>query len=135
MIDKATQSDDNDDDDTNFWLATPGFGESLIEAEVDYAAGRTFSGDEIRDHFGLPPREATRTKSRRTRASVESRREERTCPVPAERTIGGSAPGAGTTIRSLGFCCKRARSEYFGFKAKHSDKGYQAHSSASVSTP
>ena len=71
MIDKATQSDDNDEDDTNFWLATPGFGESLIEAEVDYAAGRTFSGDEIRDHFGLPPREATRPTQDKTGGAQE----------------------------------------------------------------
>src|SRR6478672_8355465 len=29
------------DDDTDFWLTIPGFGNSLIEAEADYATGRT----------------------------------------------------------------------------------------------
>ena len=40
------------DDDTDFWLSVPGFRESLIEAEADYAAGRTFSEEEIRTKFG-----------------------------------------------------------------------------------
>jgi hypothetical protein len=48
----------DDEDDTDFWLAIPGFRESLIEAAADYAAGRTFSGDEIRARFKLPPRDA-----------------------------------------------------------------------------
>jgi hypothetical protein len=43
MTNAADQSADDDDDDTDFWLAIPGFRESLIEAEADYAAGRTFS--------------------------------------------------------------------------------------------
>jgi hypothetical protein len=46
------------DDDTDFWLSVPGFRESLIEAEADYVAGRTFSGEEVRTRFGLPLREA-----------------------------------------------------------------------------
>jgi hypothetical protein len=47
-----------DDDETDFWLSVPGIRESLIEAEADYAAGRTFNEEEIRTQFGLPPREA-----------------------------------------------------------------------------
>jgi hypothetical protein len=43
MTNTADQSADDDDYDTDFWLAIPGFCESLIEAEADYAAGRTFS--------------------------------------------------------------------------------------------
>ncbi len=35
----------DDEDDTDFWLATPGFRESLIEAEADIAAGRTYSAE------------------------------------------------------------------------------------------
>jgi hypothetical protein len=50
----------DDDDGTDFWLAMPGLRESLIEAEADCAAGRTFSEEEIRAHFGLRPREAAR---------------------------------------------------------------------------
>jgi hypothetical protein len=60
VTDSADQVTD-DDDDTDFWLAIPGFRESLIEAEADYAAGRTFSEKEIRTRFGLPPRQAART--------------------------------------------------------------------------
>jgi hypothetical protein len=48
----------DDEDDTDFWLATPGFRESLIEAEADIAAGRTYSAEEVRARFGLAPREA-----------------------------------------------------------------------------
>ena len=48
----------NDEDDTDFWLAIPRFRESLIEAEADCAAGRTFSEEEIRFRYGLGPREA-----------------------------------------------------------------------------
>jgi hypothetical protein len=47
----------DDEDDTDFWLATPGFRESLIEAEADIAAGRTYSAEEVRARFGLAPRE------------------------------------------------------------------------------
>lgn len=49
MTNTADQSAD-DDDDTDFWLAIPGFRESLIEAGADYAAGRTF-----REHPSLKP--------------------------------------------------------------------------------
>jgi hypothetical protein len=57
VIDKAEQSAAiNRDDDTDFWLAIPGFLESLREAEADYAVGRTISGEEVRDRFGLRPR-------------------------------------------------------------------------------
>jgi hypothetical protein len=48
----------DDEDDTDFWLATPGFRESLIEAEADIAAGRTYSAEEVRASFGLAAREA-----------------------------------------------------------------------------
>jgi len=41
------------DDDTDFWLTIPGFGNSLIEAEADYATGRTSGEEEIRTRFGL----------------------------------------------------------------------------------
>jgi hypothetical protein len=54
----ADQPADDEDDDTDFWLAIPGFRESLIEAEADYAAGRTFGEEEIRARFGLAPRDA-----------------------------------------------------------------------------
>lgn len=42
-----------EDDETNFWLAMPGFRESLIEIEADIAAGRTFSAEEVCARFGL----------------------------------------------------------------------------------
>jgi hypothetical protein len=58
VTNKAERSTDNEDDDSDFWLAIPGFGKSLIEADTDYAAGRTFSGDEIRERFGLHPHDA-----------------------------------------------------------------------------
>jgi len=48
------------DDDTDFWLTIPGFGNSLIEAEADYATGRTSGEEEIRTRFGLPPRGRSR---------------------------------------------------------------------------
>ncbi len=38
----------------------PGFGESLIEAEADYATGRTSGEEEIRTRFGLPARGRSR---------------------------------------------------------------------------
>lgn len=43
-----------DEDDTDFWLSIPGLRESLIEAEADCTAGRTYGEDETRAHFGLP---------------------------------------------------------------------------------
>jgi hypothetical protein len=62
VTDKAEQSAaTNNDDDSDFWLAIPGFRESLREAEADYAAGRTVSGEEIRDRLGLRPRGVLRT--------------------------------------------------------------------------
>ena|ERR1700687_824337 len=60
VTNKAERSTDNEDDDSDFWLAIPGFGKSLIEADADYAAGRTFSGDEIRERFRLHPHDAAR---------------------------------------------------------------------------
>ncbi|GAB4715603.1 hypothetical protein MOKP125_02610 [Mycobacterium avium subsp. hominissuis] len=46
----------DDEDETDFWLAVPDLRESLIEADADYAAGRTFGEDEIRARYGLPKR-------------------------------------------------------------------------------
>lgn len=54
---KADQPADDDGKDTDFWLALPGFRESLIEAQADYGAGRTFTEQGIRTHFGLPQRD------------------------------------------------------------------------------
>ncbi len=54
----ADESANDDDDETDFWLAVPGFRESLIEAEADIAAGRTFGEEEIRARYGLLPRDA-----------------------------------------------------------------------------
>lgn len=34
-------------------LRTPGFGEDLAQADADYAAGKTVTGDEIRRRYGL----------------------------------------------------------------------------------
>jgi len=48
------------DDDTDFWLTIPGLRESLIDAEADYATGRTSGEEEIRTRFGLPPRGRSR---------------------------------------------------------------------------
>ena len=48
------------DDDTDFWLTIPGLRESLIDAEADYAIGRTSGEEEIRTRFGLPPRGRSR---------------------------------------------------------------------------
>ncbi|MEE3751887.1 hypothetical protein [Mycobacterium intracellulare] len=58
MTGKVDQWADDDGDDTDFWLALPGFRESLIEAEADYGAGRTFSEEHIRARYGLPQRDA-----------------------------------------------------------------------------
>jgi hypothetical protein len=49
------------DEETECWLSQPHILQSLAEADADYAAGRTFSGEEIRTLFGLPPREADRS--------------------------------------------------------------------------
>jgi len=51
----GTADESTNGDDTDFWLAIPGFRESLVEAEADYAAGRTFGEEEIRARFGLSP--------------------------------------------------------------------------------
>ena len=59
MTDRADDSANGDD--TDFWLAIPGFRESLIEAEVDYATGRTFGEEEIRARFGLSLGDAGRS--------------------------------------------------------------------------
>ena len=57
MTDTADESASGDDgDDIEFWLAIPGFRESLIESEADAAAGRTVGEEEIRARFGLPLR-------------------------------------------------------------------------------
>jgi hypothetical protein len=48
------------DDDTDFCLTIPGFGESLIEPEANYATGRTSGEEEIRTRFGRPPRGRSR---------------------------------------------------------------------------
>ncbi len=56
----GTADESTTGDDTDFWLAIPGFRESLVEAEADYAAGRTFGEEEIRARFGLSPGDAGR---------------------------------------------------------------------------
>jgi hypothetical protein len=53
VTDSADDSVNGGKDDTDFWLAIPGFRESLLEAEADIAAGRTFGEEEIRTRFGL----------------------------------------------------------------------------------
>ncbi|MFL0289156.1 hypothetical protein ACJH6H_28360 [Mycobacterium sp. SMC-21] len=58
MTDRADQSANGDDPETDFWLAVPGFRESLLEAEADIAAGRTFGEEEIRARYELTPRDA-----------------------------------------------------------------------------
>lgn len=42
--------------ETLHWLSRPGVRESVAEAEREYAAGGTTSGDDLRAEFGLPPR-------------------------------------------------------------------------------
>ncbi len=59
-----------DEDDTDFWLATPGFRESLIEAEADIAAGRTYSAEEVRARFGLSFAGSSLINFRSTRPAV-----------------------------------------------------------------
>lgn len=62
---KANQSADDDGDDTDFWLLLPNFRDSLIAAEPDHGAGRTFSEEEIRAHVGLPQPDADQEELRR----------------------------------------------------------------------
>lgn len=57
MTDSADDSIIGGEDDTDFWLAIPGFRESFLEAEADIAAGRTFGEEEIPTRFGLPPQD------------------------------------------------------------------------------
>jgi PHD/YefM family antitoxin component YafN of YafNO toxin-antitoxin module len=45
-----------DDDEMDSWLSTPGLREALIEAEADFAAGRTIGSQEVQARFGLPLR-------------------------------------------------------------------------------
>jgi antitoxin YefM len=42
--------------ETLFWLSQPGIRETLVEADGDVAAGRTYGEDEIRTEFGIPKR-------------------------------------------------------------------------------
>jgi len=42
--------------ETLFWLSQPGIRESIAEAEADFAEGRTFSEEQIRQEFGVPKR-------------------------------------------------------------------------------
>lgn len=41
-------------EETMISLAQPGLREELAQADRDYAAGRTISGDELRVRYGLP---------------------------------------------------------------------------------
>lgn len=40
--------------ETLFWLSKPGIGESVADAEREYAIGTTVSGEDLRAEFGLP---------------------------------------------------------------------------------
>jgi prevent-host-death family protein len=40
--------------ETLYWLSRLGIRESIAQAEREYAAGETISGDELRAEFGLP---------------------------------------------------------------------------------
>lgn len=40
--------------ETLYWLSKPGIRESIAQAEREYVAGETISGDELRAEFGLP---------------------------------------------------------------------------------
>jgi len=40
--------------ETLYWLSKPGIRESIAQAEREYAAGETISGDDLRTEFGLP---------------------------------------------------------------------------------
>lgn len=63
VTDPVQSSAADDEDEAAFWLSVPGFRESLIEADADYAAGRTYGGDEIRARYGLAPRSADGTQT------------------------------------------------------------------------
>jgi len=41
--------------ETLYWLSKPGIRESIAAAELEYAAGATTSGQDLRAEFGLPP--------------------------------------------------------------------------------
>lgn len=41
--------------ETIHWLSKPGIRDDVRQAETEYAAGGTVSGDALRDEFGLPP--------------------------------------------------------------------------------
>jgi len=42
--------------ETLFWLSKPGIRETLAEADLDIASGRTYGEDEIRAELGVPKR-------------------------------------------------------------------------------
>jgi antitoxin YefM len=42
--------------ETLYWLSKPGIRDTIAEAEREYAAGETTSGEDLRSEFGLPPR-------------------------------------------------------------------------------
>lgn len=42
--------------ETLYWLSRPGIRESVADAEREYVAGETTSGEDLRAEFGLPPR-------------------------------------------------------------------------------
>ncbi|MGH3517406.1 MAG: type II toxin-antitoxin system Phd/YefM family antitoxin [Haloechinothrix sp.] len=42
--------------ETLYWLSKRGVDASLDDAEREYAAGETTSGEDLRGEFGLPPR-------------------------------------------------------------------------------
>jgi antitoxin YefM len=42
--------------ETLYWLSKPGIRDTIGEAEREYAAGETTSGEDLRSEFGLPPR-------------------------------------------------------------------------------
>jgi antitoxin YefM len=41
--------------ETLHWLSQPGIGQSLADAEREYAAGETTTAEDLRAEFGLPP--------------------------------------------------------------------------------
>ncbi len=42
--------------ETLFWLQQPGIGADLAEGELEYRAGQTLTGKELRARYGLPAR-------------------------------------------------------------------------------
>lgn len=42
--------------ETLFWLQQPGIREDLAEGELQYEDGETFTADQLRARYGLPPR-------------------------------------------------------------------------------